>query len=299
MNKVVPIKAADAEPETLRIWNAVSKTDPRHTKKVNQRGGFTAISAHYQIMSATEQFGPVGEGWGYTNGDPIFHDNLVIVPVTLWHGERSNTYGPIYGGAEWKSGTRLDSDAVKKASTDGLTKALSQLGFNADVFLGRFDDNKYVAEVTQEFIEADEEANRDKLPGISKIKKNLNTLMLAGNKATDLEAFNKLVHDNKDDLSKIKEHGHAYWVGDGADSEGFKAWIVRRRAELSQPEDSLGLQMLLSALEECACKDDLESLLDQHEAVVEALSDVESRKWGHAYDAREAAIGAAAVMSAG
>jgi hypothetical protein len=27
--------------------------------------------------------------------------------------------------------------------TDGLTKALSHLGFNADVFLGEFDGNKY------------------------------------------------------------------------------------------------------------------------------------------------------------
>jgi hypothetical protein len=26
-----------------------------------------------------------------------------------------------------------------------LTKGLSKLGFNADVFMGRFDDNKYVA----------------------------------------------------------------------------------------------------------------------------------------------------------
>jgi hypothetical protein len=139
----------------------------------------------------------------------------------------------------------------------------------------------------------------EKVPGISKIKKALNALMLAGNKATDLEAFNKLVHDNKDDLSKIKEGNHAYWTGDGEDSEGFKAWIVRRRAELSQPEDSLGLQMLLSALEECACRDDLNSLLDQHEAVADALSDVESRTWGKAYDAREAAILAMSNVSAG
>lgn len=133
------------------IWDAVAKTDPKHTKKVNQRGGFTAISAHYQVMRATEQFGPVGQGWGYENGAPIFHDSLVIVPVTLWHGSRQNTFGPVYGGAEWKSGNRLDSDAVKKAATDGLTKALSHLGFNADVFLGLFDDNKYVSEMAREF----------------------------------------------------------------------------------------------------------------------------------------------------
>jgi hypothetical protein len=137
--------------DNLRIWSQVDKTDPAHTKKVNQRGGFTAISAAYQIMRATEVFGPVGEGWGYTALEPIFHDSLVLVPVTLWHGNRANSFGPMLGCAEWKTGRRLDSDAAKKATTDALTKLLSQLGFNADVFLGRFDDSKYVAEMEREF----------------------------------------------------------------------------------------------------------------------------------------------------
>lgn len=138
--------------DNMRIWRAVEKTDPAHTKKVNQRGGFTAISAHYQVMRATETFGPIGIGWGYIDGAPIFEDGLVIVPVTIWHGDRANTFGPLYGSAEMRdSRGKLDSDAPKKASTDGLTKGLSQLGFNADVFLGKFDDNKYVAQMTQEF----------------------------------------------------------------------------------------------------------------------------------------------------
>jgi len=144
------LKAVE-QPDTMRIWSKVAETDPAHTKKVNQRGGFTAISAHYQVMRATEIFGPVGEGWGYEVGEPIFHDALVIVPVTIWHGNRERTFGPIYGGAEWKSGNRLDSDAVKKATTDGLTKGLSQLGFNADVFLGKFDDNKYIEGMNAKF----------------------------------------------------------------------------------------------------------------------------------------------------
>lgn len=138
--------------DNLRIWSQVEKTDPTHTKHVNQRGGFTAISAAYQIKRATETFGPIGEGWGYDAGAPIFHDLMVFVPVTLWHGDRANTFGPMFGGAEWKDGKgRLDSDALKKATTDALTKLLSQLGFNADVFLGMFEDNKYVAALKAEF----------------------------------------------------------------------------------------------------------------------------------------------------
>lgn len=139
----------------LRIWSQVEKTDPAHTKRVNQRGGFTAISAAYQIMRATEVFGPIGQGWGYEADAPIFQGDLVFVPVTLWHsGDRAATFGPMFGGAEVRDQKgRLDSDALKKATTDALTKLLSQLGFNADVFLGRFDDNKYVAELRSEFAE--------------------------------------------------------------------------------------------------------------------------------------------------
>jgi len=134
----------------LELWNAVCKTDPKHTKKVSQRGGFTAIDAHYQIESATRQFGPIGIGWGYVTGEPIFQNSVVIVPVTFWHGDRANNFGPIYGCADM-FGKRVDTDAPKKATTDAITKALSMLGFNADVFLGKFDDNKYVQEVTAEF----------------------------------------------------------------------------------------------------------------------------------------------------
>jgi hypothetical protein len=136
----------------MAIWNAVSKTNPADTKQVSQRGGFTSICAQSQIRSATEQFGPIGKGWGYSAAAPIFHDRLVFVQVSLWHGSRDNAYGPMTGGAEWqdKNG-RPDSDAIKKATTDAITKLLSQLGFNADVFLGLYDDSKYVEAVKREF----------------------------------------------------------------------------------------------------------------------------------------------------
>jgi hypothetical protein len=133
------------------LWDAVNKTDPSHTKLVNQRGGFTAIDAHYQIQAATKLFGPVGIGWGY-DCEYIFQNTLVICLVTFWHGDRTNRFGPVAGSAEI-FGKRVDSDAPKKAMTDGITKALSHIGFNADVFLGKFDDNKYIEEMKLEFAE--------------------------------------------------------------------------------------------------------------------------------------------------
>jgi hypothetical protein len=140
--------------DNMKLWNAVEKTDPNYTKHVSQRGGFTAISANYQIMQATKQFGSIGIGWGYIAGDPIFHETLIYIPVTFWHGDRSNTFGPMLGCEEWKDRNgRVDSDASKKATTDAITKLLSQLGFSADVFLGKYDDQKYVEALREEFTE--------------------------------------------------------------------------------------------------------------------------------------------------
>ena len=145
----------------MDIWNQVEKTDPRHTKYVQQRGGFTSISAHYQVQRATELFGPVGSGWGYevTYGHYDLCDGqaLATADVMLWYaldGERL-AYGPWRGATplvtkDNKGNLRMDDDAWKKSTTDALTKALSHLGFSADVFLGKYDDNKYVARLEKE-----------------------------------------------------------------------------------------------------------------------------------------------------
>tara|TARA_R110000744_G_scaffold71312_2_gene143649 strand:+ start:22199 stop:22813 length:615 start_codon:yes stop_codon:yes gene_type:complete len=129
----------------MKLWNSVCKTDPAHTKHVAQRGGFTAIDAMYQIQTATEQFGPVGIGWGWDFDLSYPENGTVVAMVTLWHGNKNQTVKQV--GQKSLGANRADEDAVKKAVTDGLTKCLSYLGFNADVFLGKFDDNKYVAEM--------------------------------------------------------------------------------------------------------------------------------------------------------
>ena len=160
-------KDKEQEAKNMAIWDAVATTDPTHTKSVDFGRKFTAIDAHYQIMEATRAFGPVGEGWGYQNEYSQIHLEdgriMAVCDVTLWwtrQGEwegnkitHHRSYGPIRGSAivlGFDKAGKLkapDTDAWKKASTDGLTKALSHLGFNADVFLGMFDDNKYVSEL--------------------------------------------------------------------------------------------------------------------------------------------------------
>lgn len=174
-----------------RIWNLVSKTDPHHTKQVS-RGPrkFTAIDAYYKVKRATELFGPVGQGWGWTvKKIDFFQDgpgvNVCVVTITLWWTEPS---APPSKGADvnpfdaatpktrrefdavgvnvvsqtvrGKDYIRLDDDCAKKALTDAITKGLSYLGFSADVFFGAFDDNKYVQAAMREVAAAAQPAAR-------------------------------------------------------------------------------------------------------------------------------------------
>ena len=139
--------------DNMALWDSVSKTNPEHTKRIDQRGGFTAIDAHSQIEAATKVFGPAGEGWGWDVELQYPPNDTILAIVTLWHGKPEHTIKQV-GQKKLNSNRGPDEDAVKKAVTDGITKCLSYLGFNADVFLGRFDDNKYVQQVTAEFAEA-------------------------------------------------------------------------------------------------------------------------------------------------
>jgi hypothetical protein len=130
-----------ATKNNLALWDAVSTTDPADAKFVNQRGGFHAIDAYSQIRRATEVWGPVGLGWGWTV-EWAEGPRCVIARVTVWYDAESNAVNHV-GCASWGSDERIDTDAPKKALTDGVTKCLSLLGFNADVFMGKFDSNKY------------------------------------------------------------------------------------------------------------------------------------------------------------
>lgn len=232
----------------MDIWNAVSKTDPSVTKKVNQRGGFTAIAAHSQIMAATKQFGPVGIGWGYQCGEPIFAGPMVMVPVSIWHGDRANSFGPIYGCAEML-GNRPDHDAPKKAMTDAITKGLSQIGFNADVFLGLFDDNKYVESVRKEFAANDKEPTKraDKWEGAYSGKSALHKGMMEVDRnirgcgdSAELEAY-LATPEYKDFAWSCEKYSPHYLTGgDPAppEFEGLNELVRRMRADFELIENS-------------------------------------------------------------
>lgn len=145
--------------ENLSIWSQVEKTDFTHTKKVNQRGGYTAVCPQYQLKEATKVFGPYGKGFGLgvSDFDMSLFDSLGVVMhkakfFYVLNGERVEF--PISNAIQATTGTgdkkRVDIDFAKKVETNTVSKALSKLGFNADVFMGMFEDNQYMQELSNE-----------------------------------------------------------------------------------------------------------------------------------------------------
>jgi len=141
--------------DTMKLWDEVCVTDPKTTKDVSigQRH-FTAICAQSQIKKATELWGPFGSKWGVRNEEfsPIPHQDIKVMLYKA-HLYYPNGIVEIHSDDEIiiRQGKKKDyynEDVCKKIATDALTKGLSKLGFNADVFEGKFDDNKYVASLS-------------------------------------------------------------------------------------------------------------------------------------------------------
>jgi len=143
------------------IWDALSKTDPKHTKQFKRAGGFsgTAMKPIWIVKRMTEQFGPCGQGWGINRPEfQVEHtpdESLVYCYVSIWHGSRENEIWGVGGDkvrTTRKSGDVFtDDEAFKKAFTDAVNNALKYLGIGADIHMGQFDDSKYVQDLTNEF----------------------------------------------------------------------------------------------------------------------------------------------------
>ena len=134
--------------ENMAIWTAVSSTDPKFTSRVQQRGGFTSIDAYFQIRQATELWGPYGFRWGLRNLRRTLEKDLemAILDAEFFYPVENETVSFEIGNSLFfvlksKSGDKPDDEFIKKLETNTISKALSRLGFGADVFLGMFDDD--------------------------------------------------------------------------------------------------------------------------------------------------------------
>jgi hypothetical protein len=133
--------------DNMKLWNSVEKTDPRFTKFISYGSRrFTAISAYYQIKTATKQWGSYGSSWGLKNSEltiqTINNTEMAIYKAIFYYPN---------GEFEIRNSIKIaDDEFLKKLETDTITKALSRLGFNADVFLGYFDDSRYIEKLKNE-----------------------------------------------------------------------------------------------------------------------------------------------------
>ena len=164
--------------ENMKLWDIVCKTDPAITKEAKIGAmKITAISPQHQRKKATEIFGPYGIGWGIEPGSEVFTFNtfgettLVSYSSVMFYkldtgiqvdGVKSPETGKLPINAVVKVAymtqgpngyLKVDDEYTKKVQTNALTKGLSTLGFNSDVFEGKFDDYKYVNEIKNEFAE--------------------------------------------------------------------------------------------------------------------------------------------------
>ena len=138
----------------LLFWESVQTTDPNFTKEVGFGRKFTSINAQYQIREVTRAFGRMGQGWGISHEHFFMAcDGLLAYQATFWYmdGDNKCEYTINSSIATHNGKGKLDDECFKKVSTDALTKGISKLGFNSDIFLGMWDDNRYVNQVRETF----------------------------------------------------------------------------------------------------------------------------------------------------
>lgn len=155
----------------LELWNKVAKTDPAHVKPITGKSyQGTSPKPYYLVHKATETFGPIGIGWGFNIVSERIEDGaggerLHIAHVRVWYmwdgkrGEVEHIGGTQFSGVRSSGKPFTDEDAPKKSVTDALVKALSMIGFAGDIFMGRYDDSKYVNDLK-------EEARREAAPAL-------------------------------------------------------------------------------------------------------------------------------------
>ena len=158
--------------DNMELWNSVCETDPALTKEYGDKHKMTTVDAQSQIKTATQLWGPMGQEWGVKDERYEILGAYCIYTATLFYPTGSLPIHAdieiIFSSGEKQKG-RYNSDFVKKVATDALTKGLSRLGFNSDIFEGKFDDNKYIAE--QRAKHAQKDKGTTKPPPVTEVKK--------------------------------------------------------------------------------------------------------------------------------
>jgi len=231
--------------DNMKLWQSVERTPVEHTKKITGKSyQGNSPKPHYLVHKATETFGPCGIGWGFQILDERIEEGaggakLHIARVKVWYewngkrGEVEHIGGTEFSGMRSSGKAFTDEDAPKKSVTDALVKALSMIGFAGDIFMGRYDDSKYMQELHQEA--ANE--TRQEQPKAAK------PISAAENKRQLAMIDNKLVDcRTPGDVTKLLN----FWA-DEAEKAGWSSdyWnearrrFARRKKELEEADDTV------------------------------------------------------------
>lgn len=175
----------------MELWNSVASVPAEYVKDQEINGTrLKGVNPHYMVQMATEKWGPIGTGWGIAHLSWQVVDGTLIMGGDLWYNSDPKTGFRVYVDVPFQQGR----DCLKRAQTMLQSKALSKLGFAAEVYLGMWDESEF-AEAKQK-----EAASRAKARAAAK----------AIDSAATLEALDKL-------QATIHQR-----VADGALTEGDK-----------------------------------------------------------------------------
>lgn len=148
----------------MEIWDRVCMTDPKHVKPITGKDyGGNSPKPYWIVRRLTEEFGPCGIGWGYDIESERFErfsdtDTLHVAKVRLWYRLNKEDVGEVVQMGQTKASYmtskgvfKVDEDAPKKSVTDALVKCASYLGFAGDIFMGLWDDSKYVQQAAAHY----------------------------------------------------------------------------------------------------------------------------------------------------
>jgi hypothetical protein len=154
----------------LALWEAAREPDVRRAESLDRgpsRG--TAADTIHNVKRVSEVLGPVGFAWGWeVRGERLDtfglgEEQRVIHTCVLraWFRQPDGSKGDLEHvgrtrAAYWARPRRpgegpryvVDEEFAKKSVTDALSKIMVSLGASADIWLGRFDGNKYVPPAT-------------------------------------------------------------------------------------------------------------------------------------------------------
>ncbi|MCC2615968.1 hypothetical protein LJ739_06915 [Aestuariibacter halophilus] len=230
--------------DKIAFWKSVEKTDPKYVKWGQVSGQNRAmVDAQYKKRLITKMFGMYGRGWGIETGSEEYErthfENQTCIlhyrAVAYYVADSERCTFPIASSIResyvTKGGNgylKVDDEAVKKVRTDALTKGFTDLGFCADIHMGLFDDQDYVAGVTAQSQIAAEEEREAELEKQNKdlnewFKKELEAIELVERPVAKISVINRV-------MEKVKTRCDAM----GFNSEKYVSVLTKKRAQISQ-----------------------------------------------------------------